>query len=127
MSAVDAPKHGGVCPYCKGKLDLRASPSSVVEVFVRLDKNQQEEARVLSFKIPKAKLQNNQPTTMRGFAHHDLLDAGFAIDGNTAICSVAAWTDPIDGKHHSLVDELFKKQRELVDWFKERAFEVSFE
>jgi hypothetical protein len=87
-----------------------------VEVYVRLSQDERDWVRDISFKIPKG---------VEGFSTREVLEAGFAIDGNSAVCSVTFGHDNT-GKYTPLADALREKQLELVRWFDDRGCEVAF-
>jgi hypothetical protein len=102
-----------------------SEPTKQVAVYVRLvpgDENGHD-GRVLSFKVPA------------GIDPIELLDHGFALDGNQAAATVGptfhinqepGYVGPFDIFGASLTDALARTQRELVEYFRERGFEPRF-
>jgi plasmid stability protein len=92
---------------------------AVVTIYVRLNGDDRDQ-RVLTFKIPE------------GLDPMDLLDAGFAIDGNQAAGSVhptADDGDPFDGPlatGRTLVDALRNNQVAAVAFLRDRGFAARF-
>ncbi len=92
-----------------------AQEVEVVRVYVRLCKdeigNHRENCRELRFRVPD------------GISQRELLDAGFAIDGNSATKGIV-W----DGHTRlTISDELRAEQVRLVAWLAERGYEAEFE
>lgn len=87
----------------------------VIRVFVRLCKdengNHRENCRELRFRVPL------------DLSQRELLEAGFAIDGNSATKGIV-W----DGHTRlTISDELRAEQVRLVAWLAERGYEAEFE
>jgi hypothetical protein len=103
------------------------SKDTVVKIYVRLteraDKLDADE-RLISFRIPE------------GVDPMELLDEGFAIDGNQAVFTVAEVFD--EGTEHPCFDAPFGErgetlsralataQRELVSYLREHGFQPQF-
>jgi hypothetical protein len=89
------------------------SDRQTLDVFVRLCADRDKECREISFPIPE------------GISQKDLLDYGYAIDGNEATRSVVAYTDD-DDNYVPLSEALNDAQRQMVTWLGEHGFDVTF-
>jgi len=81
-----------------------------VDVYVRLDAS--ETGREVSFRIPD------------DIPQHELLDKGYAIDGNSALTGVSAYGTGED--FVSLADALREQQQSLRTWLDEKGYTVVF-
>jgi hypothetical protein len=93
---------------------MAESQSETVVVYVRLcGDGRSDECRELSFQIPD------------GISQIELLEEGWAIDGNSATSSVVDYEE--DGQYVPLSRVLRMRQLNLVKWFKKRGYEVEFQ
>jgi hypothetical protein len=87
---------------------------TVVDVYVRLcGAGGGEECREMGFRIPG------------GVEQADLLQAGFALDGNSASKSVVPFHTQ-NGNYVPLMEALHEEQQALVLWLGERGHTVRF-
>jgi hypothetical protein len=86
--------------------------TNVVTVYVRLCDNDRDDCRELGFRIPD------------GIEQADLLNAGFAIDGHTAVKSALAYKD--GNEYVPLSQSLRQVQMHLAGWLNERGYQVQF-
>jgi hypothetical protein len=92
-----------------------------ITVYVRLGPNDDENQRLLSFRRP-----SDIPTS-------ELLQLGFAIDGNQVVSCVAwmedeeGFTGPIQpGVEVTLIDALRQEERALAAWLDGHGYDVEF-
>lgn len=88
---------------------MTESQTNTVLVYVRLcGDDASRECREISFKIPDK------------LSQKDLLEEGFAIDGNSAMKAVTPYDD------FQLSDVLHNSQLDLVKWLGQRGYAVEF-
>jgi hypothetical protein len=92
---------------------MMATDGKPIRVYVRLGNGSDVPARELSFRIPS------------DIDQEDLLEYGFAIDGNSATLAVKSHTDE-DGEFIPLSEALHDAQEDLIDWFDEQGYDVVF-
>jgi hypothetical protein len=73
-----------------------------IDVYVRLDES--EKGRELSFRIPD------------DITQKEILDSGYAIDGNQVLIGVSAYVEQGTGRVVTLAEALRDLQQELVEW-----------
>jgi len=88
---------------------MNESKKDEVRVFVRLGSPENHDEREISFRVPER-------VSLR-----ELLELGYAVDGNTAVMTVwAEGTTP-------LAEKLHDEQLALLDWLEtENGYRVSF-
>jgi hypothetical protein len=82
-------------------------------VHVTLGNGDDDRIRELSFRIPD------------NITQKDLLDYGFAIDGNSATVAARQYVDG-DGELVPLAEALRDEQVRVLEWLGERGYEVNF-
>ena len=88
----------------------------VITVYVRLcDNNDEDPCREISFKIPE------------GVSQHDVLERGYAIDGNRVLKQVEGFFDVRSGEGVRLADALRDEQLALMAWLGKLGFSVVFD
>lgn len=85
-----------------------------VELYVRLGSNRDEGERELSFQIPE------------GLSQKDLLDHGFAVDGNSALMGITSYEDPDGGRTVSMAAALHEVQEDVMRWLTAKGYDVVF-
>ena len=100
---------------------VSTSVNPVVKIYVRMGDERKEDERIISFRIPV------------GIDPMELLENDFAIDGNTAMFTIAPLPggDGYDCPFNlmcgtTMTGSLRATQRTLVDYLREKGFEPQF-
>ena len=93
---------------------MRQPTLTPLRAFSALYKKEEEATREISFQIPE------------GVSQSELLEHGFAIDGNSASSGVKAYFDDVVRETISLTEALHDEQVDLVKWLKEKGYDVEF-
>ena len=97
------------CLHIPDEKNETLSTRKAIIVYVRLcDGDEQAPCREMSFRIPQ------------GITQSDLLEAGWALDGHSAVKTVIPFEDGW------LADALLSEQRELIAWLGKHGYSVEF-
>jgi hypothetical protein len=102
---------------------VQESANPIVKIYVR--KGVHDDQRLVSFRVPD------------GLDSMELLDLGYALDGNQAIFTVSSedggpeggiwYSSPIAGMNRTLTGALSEAQRVLVNYLREKGLTPQFD